>query len=306
MLTVIRCLGRSRSLPILYLFQFLPQALRQNKSILPIDINYIPIPTRKNHHQIRFSIFDFFDFSTMSSTVPVPVPVAPNPPPLEPPGPRPPDPSTTTTTAPPDSTLATQPNARTHWEISQRAIAVTLKAMGIPNAQIKEWTGGMPVRTIQAIVNKARKRGYDPKVCKVVRDYFVEDGIRSGRPSNRERELRRVEVGREREGERRGEGGGERAEEVDVMEIEEEEMDDDEERELRRAGGEGGVEADMGREREGERRGEGDGKRAEEVDMEEIEEEEMDDDEADGVELEVVQQRCGEILGSRTLGDAPR
>ena len=63
------------------------------------------------------------------------------------------------------STPTTEPT-KTHHEISQRAVAVALKAMGVKTSVITEWTG-MPTRTVQALVKKARERGYDPNVSKV-------------------------------------------------------------------------------------------------------------------------------------------
>ncbi|KAI5805603.1 hypothetical protein DFH27DRAFT_480308 [Peziza echinospora] len=67
------------------------------------------------------------------------------------------------------------------WEISQRAVAVACKAIKMKNSEITILTG-MPERTIQSVYKKARKRGFDPSMSKVVLDAYVIDAPRSGRP----------------------------------------------------------------------------------------------------------------------------
>jgi transposase len=73
------------------------------------------------------------------------------------------------------------------YDIATRAQALTLKAMGRPNAEIQLITGMQP-RTVQLLYQKALERGFDPET-KIILNHHVDDGKRSGRPKKQTTEL---------------------------------------------------------------------------------------------------------------------
>ena len=72
-------------------------------------------------------------------------------------------------------------------DIATRIQALALFEAGIPIPRITEFTG-IPKRTIYDLQAKAKARGYNPKVSKLLKIEYVEDGARSGRPRNISRE----------------------------------------------------------------------------------------------------------------------
>ena len=74
------------------------------------------------------------------------------------------------------------------YDDATRAQALTLKVMGVSNAEIEAITGIQP-RTLNALLRKAKERGYDPNVSKKLLDIHVKDSPRSGRPTKRTAEL---------------------------------------------------------------------------------------------------------------------
>jgi transposase len=67
------------------------------------------------------------------------------------------------------------------YPLSVRAQVVTLRIAGLTNAQIVEMTG-VSRRQIQSWYSNALKRGYDPSVSKLLKDEYLVDAPRSGRP----------------------------------------------------------------------------------------------------------------------------
>ena len=76
---------------------------------------------------------------------------------------------------------ASQRDTGTRYSIAQRSQALTLHSIGWKTAQIAAYTK-IPERSIRAIAEKARKRGFTPQEDPRVLDHFVEDGYKPGRP----------------------------------------------------------------------------------------------------------------------------
>jgi transposase len=69
------------------------------------------------------------------------------------------------------------------YNISTRALLITLKATGKSNDEITTLTG-IPKRTINSVFARAIKRGFDPCQRPIqLKDEYLVDGMRSGRPS---------------------------------------------------------------------------------------------------------------------------
>ena len=73
----------------------------------------------------------------------------------------------------------TQSNTLT---LAQRLQALTLAEEGIAAVKIQKLTG-VSVRSISELKRKARSRGYDPAISRILKMEYVEDAPRSGRPS---------------------------------------------------------------------------------------------------------------------------
>lgn len=74
---------------------------------------------------------------------------------------------------------------RKKTDIATRALAVTLKApcSGKSSAEVAAITG-LPIRTINSIYTRAIERGFEPNsVPLVIRDEWLQDASRSGRPA---------------------------------------------------------------------------------------------------------------------------
>lgn len=74
--------------------------------------------------------------------------------------------------------------ARKSYQISARAQAITLKVVGLTNKEISEQIG-CSVRQVQKWYAAAIQRGYNPSVSKLLKDEYIQDLPRSGRPSKR-------------------------------------------------------------------------------------------------------------------------
>ena len=74
------------------------------------------------------------------------------------------------------------PNAQSNsLTIAQRIQALALVEHGIAAKIVQEVTG-VSTRSISALKIKARQRGYDPVVSRVLKVEYIEDAPRSGRP----------------------------------------------------------------------------------------------------------------------------
>ena len=69
------------------------------------------------------------------------------------------------------------------YDKATRAQALTLKMLGVSNAEIEQHTG-METRSLNALFKRAKERGFDPQTSPKILDAYVEDGKRSGRPKN--------------------------------------------------------------------------------------------------------------------------
>jgi transposase len=67
------------------------------------------------------------------------------------------------------------------YPLSVRAQVVAFRVAGLTNKQIVEMTG-VSLRQIQSWYNNALKRGYDPSVSVLLKDEYLVDAPRSGRP----------------------------------------------------------------------------------------------------------------------------
>ena len=77
-------------------------------------------------------------------------------------------------------------------DIGARIQALSLLEVGTPISLITEITG-ISQRSVYHLKVKAKQRGYDPKVSRVIKVEYVEDGARSGRPKKIS-EVQREEV----------------------------------------------------------------------------------------------------------------
>jgi hypothetical protein len=95
----------------------------------------------------------------------------------------PPDPDAPNATPPSESTSEpTQPSiSRPRHSIGSRVQALSLLEYGVPHHHITTLTEISKTR-IYALRDLAIKRGYDPKVSKVIHEYYVTDSPRTGRP----------------------------------------------------------------------------------------------------------------------------
>ncbi|MCJ1310237.1 hypothetical protein MMC25_003899 [Agyrium rufum] len=75
---------------------------------------------------------------------------------------------------------ATNPRSKRH-DLANRAQAIALAEYGIPISDVVRITT-IPRRTIYRLRKGARDRGYDPKVSTVLKDSYVMDGKKTGRP----------------------------------------------------------------------------------------------------------------------------
>ena len=67
------------------------------------------------------------------------------------------------------------------YDKATRAQALTLKILGVSNAEIERVTG-MQTRSLNSLLKRAIERGFDPQTSPKILDAYVEDGKRSGRP----------------------------------------------------------------------------------------------------------------------------
>jgi transposase len=67
------------------------------------------------------------------------------------------------------------------YPLSVRAQVVACRVAGLTNKQIVDMTG-VSTRQIQLWYSNALKRGYDPSVSKILKDEYLVDAPRSGRP----------------------------------------------------------------------------------------------------------------------------
>ncbi|KAJ9497098.1 hypothetical protein H2202_007254 [Exophiala xenobiotica] len=81
----------------------------------------------------------------------------------------------------PTTESASHRDTGTRYSIAQRSQALTLHSIGWTTAQIAAYTK-IPERSVRAIAEKARKRGFQPQKDPRILDYFVEDGYKPGRP----------------------------------------------------------------------------------------------------------------------------
>lgn len=68
-----------------------------------------------------------------------------------------------------------------HTDLSTRAQALALAEYGVPMDEIKAITH-LTKSTIYRYKSMARQRGYDPAISRVLKDEYLVDEIRSGRP----------------------------------------------------------------------------------------------------------------------------
>ncbi|KAG5924990.1 hypothetical protein E4U61_004893 [Claviceps capensis] len=77
-----------------------------------------------------------------------------------------------------------------HYDIATRASVVTLKAIDLTTTEVASLTG-IPTRTVNKIFANAIERGFDPqKRPLTIRNYYVEEAPRSGRPTKQTPELK--------------------------------------------------------------------------------------------------------------------
>ena len=74
------------------------------------------------------------------------------------------------------------------YDNATRAQALTLKVIGVSNAEIEAITGIQP-RTLNALLRKAKERGYDPNISKKILNIYVKDSLRSRRLTKRTAKL---------------------------------------------------------------------------------------------------------------------
>jgi len=67
------------------------------------------------------------------------------------------------------------------YDTAQRAAALALKVYGASNEEIKRQTG-VKTWALNYIFKKAKQRGFDPAIDKVLRDVHIINGTRSGCP----------------------------------------------------------------------------------------------------------------------------
>src|SRR5450432_4245561 len=70
---------------------------------------------------------------------------------------------------------------KNRYDIAQRAQAVTLLVIGSPYDYITTQTG-ISKRQVQYYLATAKSRGYNPEVSIILKDEYLQDGTRSGRP----------------------------------------------------------------------------------------------------------------------------
>lgn len=74
------------------------------------------------------------------------------------------------------------------YDNATRAQALSLKLIGLSNAEIEEITG-IKTGTLNAIYRKATARGLNPDESKKILDRHIEDAPRSGRPTKQTEEV---------------------------------------------------------------------------------------------------------------------
>src|SRR5450432_2313978 len=70
---------------------------------------------------------------------------------------------------------------KNRYDIAQRAQAVTLLVIGSPYDYITAQTG-ISKRQVQYYLATAKSRGYNPEVSIILKDEYLQDGARPGRP----------------------------------------------------------------------------------------------------------------------------
>jgi transposase len=78
-----------------------------------------------------------------------------------------------------------------HIDISTKAQALSLKLYGATNAEIFEATG-IPQSTVSRILSKAKIRGFNPEESKLIKDEYLVDAERSGRPKKVDKSMKAV------------------------------------------------------------------------------------------------------------------
>jgi transposase len=73
------------------------------------------------------------------------------------------------------------PSTGNVYPLAVRAQVVSFRVAGLTNKHIVETTG-VSLRQIQSWYNNALKRGYDPSVSVLLKDEYLVDAPRSGRP----------------------------------------------------------------------------------------------------------------------------
>jgi transposase len=72
-------------------------------------------------------------------------------------------------------------NTGINYDICARTQALSLLAFGLPTSAVEDVVG-IPARTLRNILEKAKKRGFDPTKDQKILLHYVEDGERTGRP----------------------------------------------------------------------------------------------------------------------------
>jgi transposase len=70
---------------------------------------------------------------------------------------------------------------KNRYDIAQRAQAITLLVIGSPYDYITAQTG-ISKRQVQYYLATAKSRGYNPEVSIILKEEYLQDGIRPGRP----------------------------------------------------------------------------------------------------------------------------
>ncbi|MCJ1359324.1 MAG: hypothetical protein MMC33_009325 [Icmadophila ericetorum] len=100
-------------------------------------------------------------------------------------------------------------NHAEHHDTGARLQALALVEFGIPPHHVSHWTG-ISVGSIYRLKKKARQRGYDPKVSRLLKAEYVVDGKRTGRRKKVRPEADREGGGTEERSNRMEKGDGNR------------------------------------------------------------------------------------------------
>jgi hypothetical protein len=84
-------------------------------------------------------------------------------------------------------------NTGIQYDICARTQALALLAFGLPTRAVQDTTG-IPQRTLRNILEKAKKRGFEPEKDQRILLHYVEDGVRTGRPLEIKEEIKKKVV----------------------------------------------------------------------------------------------------------------